>query len=947
MSEQPYTYADIVVGTKKFIKPEEKNTTGDDTQSTDTEEKTKKKDTVSKTDSNNVKKSTTGSKSQSATVGDASEGAPEFIPNGYDTSIYSEDEDGNATAELTENEMNEILNAKTQYQNDSFNYQANQFFLPRRTNSLDKYVSVNYLWTLAALSNDEYNFPHETYKKKGPRVEQTVIKMGGFPGAVSSPTGPMPARPMTELELKNGGYNTEYFIDNVEINSIVAPNPKSRITTAFNIEFEVTEPYSMGQFLQHLQLTAMKAGYTNYLECPYLLQLDVIGYRDSGTYGNYGTYSRKEASRQFAMKIYDISFDVSGSGSRYQVLGIPFNEEALTDQNQSIPSNISISGRTIQEICQTGVNSLASVVNTNKLVTSLEAESKYEPDEIIILFPNEIAKSQMGRDLPDVDNSALMGDLKDRRDYDVDAALESVENSYTSMYDFLEGQRGGRGMKLDAIKKNFLDNRLGFSVKRNNLSEKIKTDFMTADFTNKIGKTAMFTEGALQAGTANFGLSNFAYNEKAKLLHRGATVIDPNKRTIQFKGGTKIQRIIEELVLISDFGKGLLNKGQLAADKFGMVDWFRIEVQTYVLDAPQTEGKLNRYPKIFVYNVVPARIHQSVFMMPNDPPPGYEYLKKQAVKEYDYIYTGKNTDILNFDISFKQAFFTSIANDFMNRNASNQTSEVGKKLTVVPVSSKDSSNITSENTKTVRMANIINDTQVGEQTRGAVQESPAVRVARAFQDALINSPADLISADMTILGDLYFLHDSGAGNYFSSDTPYININADGSMNHTNGQVDIIINFRTPFDIDTGSPTAKGLSDVEQFSGLYQVISVTNSFRGNVFTNELNLVRRLNQYAKESYDNATKIKEQIFAIKKRRQAAIDAAIAAEDPEALAVALADLNGSGPPPELRELAEYKKYLQMTKADFAQFKMRQADYEINKKKTDLNQAGRIRGGI
>ena len=245
------------------------------------------------------------------------------------------------------------------------------------------------------------------------------------------------------------------------------------------------------------------------------------------------------------------------------------------------------------------------------------------------------------------------------------------------------------------------------------------------------------------------------------------------------------------------------------------------------------------------------------------------------------------------------------------------------------------------------MANIINDTQVGEQTRGAVQESPAVRVARAFQDALINSPADLISADMTILGDLYFLHDSGAGNYFSSDTPYININADGSMNHTNGQVDIIINFRTPFDIDTGSPTAKGLSDVEQFSGLYQVISVTNSFRGNVFTNELNLVRRLNQYAKESYDNATKIKEQIFAIKKRRQAAIDAAIAAEDPEALAVALADLNGSGPPPELRELAEYKKYLQMTKADFAQFKMRQADYEINKKKTDLDQAGRIRGGI
>tara|TARA_A100001015_G_scaffold157008_1_gene174203 strand:+ start:544 stop:3324 length:2781 start_codon:yes stop_codon:yes gene_type:complete len=918
MAENPYTYADIVVGTKKFPKADGTKF-GDGSQNDGRPEKPKVN-----SDSNNIKKDTNGKKSESATVGDADPNAPKFQANGYSTNLFKSDDQTIDNMKLTEAQANAINNAKSQDENDGERLEHfGQVFNARRPNGLDKYVSKNYLWTLAALSNDEYNFPHKYYKRNGPRADQTVIKMGGFPQP--SYQGPMSGgqRPFTELELKNNKANLEYYIDNVDIQSVVAPNKSTRVTTAFAIEFEVMEPYSMGQFLQHLQLCAMKAGYRNYLDCPYLLQLDVVGYTDV-----MGPHM-KEGSRQMAVKIINAQFDVTAGGSKYTIKAVPFNETALIDTNQAIKSNISITGRTIQEMLQTGFDSLAVAHNTDLLETSLKSDNKYEPDEIIILFPTEMSQNVMRDTLADVDNSALFGDYsKNRREYDVDQALSTAIG-----VDFLENASPGslkaRGNDAEEIlKREHVYDRLGYSIKRNNLSEKIKKEFTTSSFTNEIGSTKMFPQGTLTAGQMPFGVSQFAYDEKAKILHRNGVGISPNNKTIQFKQGTKIQRIIEELVLISEYGQQLLNKGQLSADANGMIKWFRIEVQTYVLDAPSTEGKLNKYPKIFVYNVVPTLIHQSVFMLPNDPPPGFNFLKQQAAKEYDYIYTGKNTDILNFDLDFKFAFFQAIGKDFMNRSANNDLSTSGKSYKQAEVSMADASGHEGTPGETVEMVGTVNNTQAGQLTNGAIQESAAVRVSRAFHDAMINGDVDLLSANMTILGDLYFMADSGVGNYFANPTSFININADGTMNHHNGDVDIIINFKTPIDISTGSPTAQGLSDVEEFSGLYQVITVTNSFRGNVYTNELSLVRRKNQ---GPIDNKKVIREKIFAIKKQRQKLIDAAIATNDPLKIANALADVNANGKIEE-NERQNRDEYLKKTKADTANFIQRQNDYEYEK---------------
>ena len=78
-------------------------------------------------------------------------------------------------------------------------------------------------------------------------------------------------------------------------------------------------------------------------------------------------------------------------------------------------------------------------------------------------------------------------------------------------------------------------------------------------------------------------------------------------------------------------------------------------------------------------------------------------------------------------------------------------------------------------------------------------------------------------------------------------TQYLNLKADGQMDHQSGQVDVVVNFRTPLDISPEGVKFDGQTiGVKDFSGLYQVTQVNSVFSGNEFRQELLGVRRRNQ-----------------------------------------------------------------------------------------------------
>jgi len=97
----------------------------------------------------------------------------------------------------------------------------------------------------------------------------------------------------------------------------------------------------------------------------------------------------------------------------------------------------------------------------------------------------------------------------------------------------------------------------------------------------------------------------------------------------------------------------------------------------------------------------------------------------------------------------------------------------------------------------------------------------------------------MINLELDILGDPYFLGDSGMGNFTLVD--------DESMEWQKGEVYIRLRFRMPEDANTSS----GLYDfggdgkpVREFSGYYRVHQCASIFNRGKFTQKLTLVKKL-------------------------------------------------------------------------------------------------------
>ena len=679
------------------------------------------------------------------------------------------------------------------------------------SNPLEQFASYNYIFTLGCLSDFELNFPDFTYRRKDPSV--VILRSGG---------GPTPGS--TSGYDQNG--KTEYFIDDVEVETIVAGNDNTRSTNATSIRFNVTEPYSMGLFLQTLQISAKRARGpdSTYLEAPFLLTVEFKGYDDAGNY-----IHSSNLRRMFPLKLVNIDFEVTEGGSQYSVQAIPYQEIALTDETQTSHTETQFSGSTVAEMLQTGAKSFTKILNDRQILKE-DAKQVGKADQYVIVFPKTLSSAE--------ESSAFMQGQPEQED---DSATtrkftqEEIKEYYIS-------ETGDSNGKVPDNYEQELENNAGVSVKRSGLGENIREYAEKLEFMNDIGK-AKITKTNLDAGTQPMSGATNAESETTKgKIDRCKVTRSGDVRCATFSAGKKIQDVIEEIIILSDYGRSIADK---KADKNGMVPWFRIQTQVFNADeSAETVGTTGKPARIFVYRVVPYLVHRSKFQASSDASPGILNLKQQAVKEYNYIYTGKNKDILNFDINFNTAFFTSLAGDSGQLGRDSKTAvtdEVtgGNSRAVAGKSAPNSNtdSVSKSGDKVVKPNSV---------DGGGPVLHPESQVARDFNEALVNSPVDLMMVDLEIMGDPYYIADSGMGNYNALQVPGIlNINKDGTMNYENGEVDIELNFRTPLDYGQNYMEfpGNGTAPVGQFSGIYQVLFCNNKFSNGQFTQTLQTIRR--------------------------------------------------------------------------------------------------------
>jgi len=274
----------------------------------------------------------------------------------------------------------------------------------------------------------------------------------------------------------------------------------------------------------------------------------------------------------------------------------------------------------------------------------------------------------------------------------------------------------------------------------------------------------------------------------------------------------------------------------------------------YVLPYDQYHIQLTgQLSKVFVYKIVPYKVHHSHFARSKAAGIGYKLQKENAAKEYNYMYTGFNDDIIDLELKFDTGYYTSLSNESGTSKAGSkdrssdtlhQSSE--DKLTVQAFTDPDP-----EAGSVAGQIQIINTTKNSTgNTGGGSISTPSISFARDMNDSLLNALSALTTLKLTIWGDPYYLGDSGFGNYHAGAGQNFNINSDGSLDYEYAEIGILLNFNTPFDIENEgfvelNPT-KNTRVLGSFSGLYKVDTCTSTFDAGKFTQELRLTRRNNQ-----------------------------------------------------------------------------------------------------
>lgn len=357
--------------------------------------------------------------------------------------------------------------------------------------------------------------------------------------------------------------------------------------------------------------------------------------------------------------------------------------------------------------------------------------------------------------------------------------------------------------------------------------------------------------------------------------------IDLTTSTFSIPAGTQIQRIIEQVMTQSDY-----IVGQIGLDKQNdtpsdvqakLTDPLRIYRTTarmsYVgRDAAGNEvpgafdNIRNSYPKKFTYGIL-----QYVSFSNRHPAgPTLADPRPYTVKNYNYIYTGKNIDIIDLKINFDNTYFNAVnvyTNQVAATNATASTAieNILSKAATIVLSPQLLGSIgvipnmnKVPNLTPLRYKNIVNDQQ---ETLGMnIIGNPAAQTAVNMMKSIYTSiGSDMVVVDLTIVGDPTLLKQDDCL-YIPSPTKSSIFNGGlsqfdlsqkyGQIAMDKGEVYVSLTINTPVDIDTeaqnqGLMTPPIGSTPSLFSGAYRIIKIKNRFANGKFEQVIQMNRQPN------------------------------------------------------------------------------------------------------
>lgn len=684
-----------------------------------------------------------------------------------------------------------------------------------KKNVLNKYRSSTYNFTLAALRKDIVNDP-SLYRDKA--LDLVVLKSGGkgTTGLSTNVSGVDRVVGQEEVTIREGGrvlsktfkgiiekdlsgstlvksFNQnssgrfDMFIDDVEIETLMAFTPEGGSTLPTSFKFKVIEPYSINGFIEALHVSAVAAGYASYVEASFVLKMEFIGYPDDANIPDPRIV--EDSTRYFPIRLTGIEVEVGDKGTSYRCAAIAWNDSAFGQPNV-LKRPITMAGTSVEEILKNFAKEL------NKQIKDDDQKAKAGPN------------------------------VKDSDEYEIVFPIRT-----DSGFDYNQTNIIGKS-KLESILKN------------------------NANF--------KFPDPGIET-TKQTPQQKDAAPEEVKLHPTPGTGTPP---LVQFAEGQQINEIISAVIRDSEYVKNLLkdvldNKPN-TIDKSGFITYFAIKSD--VINKSEIDPVSRKPYQKFRYSIIPYRVHfTKVPTLAGQKFDAVE-LDRSSLREYNYIYTGDNVDILNFKLNFNTLFFEAIPAAMGNNDQPGSRDSAGQPNdTKVQVVGDNVKNLQTDQNGAPKVAQIAPPVIMDGTNAGQRSNDPYYALARNMHNAIINSNSSMLTGDIEILGDPFYLVTGGIGNYDSKPSGTIGLTSDGEADYLQGEVLITINFKNPIDIN---PLEKGglfyfETSKLPFSGVYMVTKVVSTFNEGIFKQRLNIIRYPGQIVGNTKETivAEKVQEQ--------------------------------------------------------------------------------------
>ncbi len=688
----------------------------------------------------------------------------------------------------------------------------------RIENPLRASNSFNYIITLGILDAQQLNNP-TSYRKNGASFKKVLIRSGGGERKVGYAN-----RIRTFAE---GNEDAEYFIDDLEINAVIAPNPNTSVALGTNVTFKIIEPYSMGKIIESMMVGAQECGYGSYTEAPFCIKIEFLGWDERG---------ERDVDLQppayIPIRINKMEFNVGQQGSVYQCTAVPYSESALGDVANKTKVAISPNGNTVHAVLEKGKESVTYTINGQ--IETLENKKIIKGyDRYLIVFPKnrqDLMKAVEGGNV-DISNIRATVNAEDQERIRLGVG-QPVQNNNPN----------AREASIPTISAASAPNQYLY----------LKAWAEDPANVNEFGMSAINADSR-DGGDRPHAPAGTVHNTQTQTTQRNSPSASPaeQSRKFNFTEGCNITDIITEVLMSSTYVKELPQ----TPDQNGFKKWFRIETMVFLEPSTgdEIEGQIGRPRKVYVYAVHPYWTRQERHNQNCQGTTGQEDLKKHVKKEYNYYYTGKNEDILNFDINFNNAFFQNIRADAA-QNSSVTTGQATTSTGPTPgtkvqgEAQRSDCRQNREPQSTTQMTSNNRSPSSGGTRIATVDDRVKRNLAEQFHSRLVNSPVDMVTAEMDIWGDPYYIP-SDVGNY-SAPPGQPSVTGDGTMAYMRDEVYVIVRFLTPLDYLINRATMGFASEVPMFSGLYQVIATISTFSNGQFKQKIKMIRMPNQNPNE-------------------------------------------------------------------------------------------------